>query len=227
LRAAAERIVTLASKLRDLEQRAVVGRAQDFEVALELALHAWATAHAALLNTTVQTYSAGGLWPYRMWSVGGFVGEHSPLGCPNCGVAPTLLRRYTALPASEREQWECVQCTLIQDRPLTPDGPAIHFRLPDQIHVGETATAEFELDNRHGSTLRIGAAIVQVDMLGHGVIARPTTPVELTIPPGQLGVARFELSLPNPPPIAHLYWARALALLDGEWFLASRPVRVG
>lgn len=229
LRAAGERIVTLATKLRDLEQRAVIGRAGDFEVALELALQSWGSAHAAILSAAVQTYSAGGLWPYRMWSVGGFVGEISPLSCPNCGVAPTLLRRYTALPASAREQWECVQCTLIQDRPAAAasENLAIRFRMPKQIRVGETASAELELDNREGSSVRIGAAIVQVDMLGHGVLARPSTPVELTIAPGQRSVASFELSLPNPPPIAHLYWARALALLDGEWFLASRPVEVG
>ncbi|MFV8751439.1 hypothetical protein ACNOYE_12915 [Nannocystaceae bacterium ST9] len=226
LRKAADRIGQLAGKLRGLEQRAIVGRAQDFEVAIELAERGWRDANLGVLRAAIESFAAGGLWPYRMWSVGNFVGESRAERCPYCGLAPTLLRRYFQPPEAAREQWECVQCALIQDRPAEP-GPRLHFHMPDRIALGETVRAEFELDNPRGGQARVGAGMILVDGLAHGVITRPLGELDFTLAPGESFVGRFELALPEPPTIAHLYWARALILLDGEWLLASRPLRVG
>lgn len=224
LQKAAERVLRLGARLTQLERCAVVGEAADFEGALALTERGWVNAHTQLVTRVVEGLSAGGLWPFRLWAFSEFSGDTLSRPCPYCGLQPTLLREYRSWPAGTRQQWECTDCSLIQDQPLhTP--LEVAFELPERLQAGQTAGVELRITNTSEDVIR-GAAIAIVDGLGHGVTHEPSRAQDFELTAGATRRVALRFELREPPPIAHTYWARALLLVDGVWQLSSRPVLV-
>ena len=224
LRDAAERLLRLAGRLAELERRAVVGQASDFEGALGLMQRAWVDAHARLVERAVEGLAAGGLWPFRLWSFSNFSGRMIDEPCPYCGLPTTLLRSYESLPVGARQQWECIDCALIHDHP--PGVPfELEFELTPRLEPGGSLPVELRVTNTGADPLR-GAALAIVDGLGHGVVSEPSRAQSFELAAGERCSLTLRFELRGPPQIAHIYWARVLMLVDGVWQLSSRPLHV-
>ncbi|PRQ00493.1 hypothetical protein [Enhygromyxa salina] len=224
LQKAGERVLRLGARLAELAGCAVVGEAADFEEALALTERGWVSAHAQLVSRAVEGLCAGGLWPFRLWAFSDFSGATDGRPCPYCGLQPTLLRAYRSAPVGTRQQWECNDCSLIQDRPPHTSFE-LEFNLPKRLRAGETAPVELRITNTSDSVIR-GAAIAVVDGLGHGVTHEPSRAQGFELAAGAERHIALRFELPEPPSIAHTYWARALLLVDGVWQLSSRPLLV-
>lgn len=217
---AAERVVKL-NQVLERNEGIAAGNEEDYGAIPVTALALWLGAHSECVED-VLALAHGGLWPYRLWNVGGFRARHDSAPCPACGTRPTLRRSYEAYPALHREQWECLRCDLLSDWPSVASvAPTVRMSVAPSLSAGEATVVELELDNATGKERWLGAGAIVVDGTRHGIISEPRTfPVEVAA--GGSFRASTTLAARDHGAIAHIYRARTLLLLNGLWFLASR-----
>jgi hypothetical protein len=220
---AADRVLRVAKALARAENQAVVGHSEGLGTSYELAVQGWMEAHRAALNAALGI-APSGLWPFRLWTMGAFHNRAVDDPCPYCGVAPTLRRVYDRFPGDLREQWECPACALLQDRP-SQVAPRVDFRLDEVLRPGAPLVADVTIDNNGGTATWMGHGAILVDGYAHGVKASPVS-FEVCVKPGGNAIVTTTLSQQSPSPIHHRYWARCLLLLNGLWFLCTRPLVV-
>jgi hypothetical protein len=166
-----------------------------------------------------------GLWPFKLWSHRDYRSMSVEDVCPYCSCGPTLMRTYESPPGPARVQWECVTCTLIEDRPITPI-PAFELEVPDELVPGRDNNLKLILqapdgDGAQGFTI---AGAILLDHSNHGAHIMPAFAFE--IEPGQTIVEHVRLSFAAPPTIAHRYYVRAILLINGTWVMATRIIKV-
>jgi hypothetical protein len=218
---AADLVLRVAKALDRTTNQAVIGRYDDMPTSCELAVQSWMDAHRTVLNAAMG-FAGSGLWPFRLWSMGAFRNRAIDKACPYCGVAPTLHRIYDRFPADFREQWECSSCCLLHDRPSQP-APTVRFRIDEVLRRSTPLVAEVTIGNEGGRATWMGHGAIFVDGYGHNVTASPVS-FELCVQSGGRITATATLSQQNDAGIHHRYWARSLLLLNGIWFLCTRPI---
>ena len=172
---------------------------------------------AAALEATLSR-SPPSAWPWELWGVQSMGADIDKGSCPVCGRTPTVVRRYVSY--GEPRSWrECLRCAIVSD---PADGVAGQLRLdgPDRLAVGERATATVRLLCTPGA----GACALFVSTYDHGVLITPSTAL---IGGHAGGTVDFQLVLPVRPPVAHIYFLRAVAVVDERWLWASRPLVLG
>lgn len=222
---AARSILGLDYLLHASANRAEAGNAEDYSAMAANATSKWLEASERCVDQVLEL-APRGLWPYQLWNAYDYRGRYIDAPCPACGTTPTLCRSYDAYPVIVREQWECLRCDLLADWPNVPnDPPRIALAVPSTLTGGSEASAEVTVDNELGTTMWAGAGGVVVDTQHHGVITIPKKFKLSLLPHGTL---RFKVRLvaTDPSPVAHVYRAKALLLLNGLWFLASRHILV-
>lgn len=166
-----------------------------------------------------------GLWPFRLWSQSDCQAFMVEDACPHCLAASTLLRVYVSPPAQKRRQRECVNCALIEDRPISPL-PTVALRAPSRMKAGEVSEIEVALNNpltQPNQTFAIAGAVL-LDQRGHGAETPP--PFALELLPGHSHIQKITICLERNVPIRHRYYLRCLLLVNGSWMMAGRIVTV-
>jgi hypothetical protein len=221
LLAAAERIESVAQLIPRIRGTALASNANELQACVTLCRQAWLVGHVTAVAKVASMVEAG-LWPNNLWKG---LSRHRTTRdepCPYCGTAPTLRLNYRSGAVLEREQWECVSCALIEDRPLLPI-PTLRLTMPARIEAGQAVTAELSFSNETELYFAVAGALV-IDRKGHDIHSPP--PFVFELGPGEQRVEAVELRSIGAPGIAHRYYARAPMLINGVWMLATRPITV-
>jgi hypothetical protein len=218
---AARQVVQLDRVVEQFVNGAAAGSPKELRTLVEIAVAEWSEAQVECVRAALEL-APRGLWPTRLWQAGRMRSQPYEIACPHCGLAPTLHRRYFSAPELERAQWECIRCDLIFDEPAGADYPELTFRAPEFLPRHGSASAEITVRHRGKAADMIGAGAIVVDgTMDHPVCSDPAYfPIRLQ--PGGSFNTRVTLSLEGTELIPHFYRVRAILLLNGHWFLASR-----
>jgi hypothetical protein len=195
----------------------------DLRLAARFASDQWVLAHARALDDVVENVAPTGLWPFAMWSVERPRRRIIAQPCPCCGAPQTIELCYETPPAGMRRQIGCFECDLISDLP-TDACCALRLTGPAVLRESELGCAEATVSMFEKGAHAAGAAAVLIDGVGHNTMSNgATTLLRFSGSEPDRVSAQFRV---GPGARFHRYRLRALAVVNGRWLLASRPVMI-
>lgn len=221
--AASDAVVALAEELQRLENKAVLIDGSTVEPVVTQTLKDWVAAQRKCCEDALRR-APGGLWQSALWVSDNYHAHAVSVACVVCGLTPTTERTYDSSPAPARIFSECPRCDIIADKPLLAGFPTITLDAPASVETGKKAVVTLSIRGEANDTW-CGAGMVTLAGQSHGVVVQPDI-----FPIWCVGAStveqKVELSLPEPPPIPHLYRLRVLILLNNHWHWASRFLMV-
>jgi len=187
------------------------------------AISAWCDAQQRCCEGLL-AHAHAGLWPMSLWQAQHVEARAVDSPCVCCGVSPITERVYDSPPGPARVWSECNRCDITLDRPLIAGHPSLELAAPAEIRHGQQCSLKITI-TCEPSSLWCGAGVVAIGAASHGVAANPAT-FQIRCDGTSVFEQQITLSLPEPPPIAHLYRLRVLTLLNNHWLWASRFLQV-
>ena len=143
--------------------------------------------------------------------------------CPVCQTPNAILRSYN-LSVGRRTWLECAHCRIVRDN-SEGEGADVVLSLDSPFELSSNSSCEvlLTIKNANASIPTIGAALIGVDGIGHGIASQPPLhPV--IVGPGEVVSCKTQLISPRRPKTAHQFYLRAIVLLNGRWWWLSRPL---
>jgi hypothetical protein len=218
---AAQQVVRLDRMVQQLRNAATVGSPREVRSLVDIAAAEWRAAQSHCVRAAVEM-APRGLWPNRLWQAIGLRSQSSTEPCPHCGLAPTIRRSYVSAPGLERAQWECMRCDLILDQPTGEGHPGVTLQAPERLPPDGSAEAVVTVTHAGGAGDIIGAGAIVVDGTMDRTVRSTPAHFIVKLRTGERLSAPVKLSLEGCGLTPHFYRVRAILLLNGYWFLASR-----
>ncbi len=221
--AASDAVARLSQELDRLENRAVLIDARTVEPVVAKTLDDWAAAQLSCCQDALGLELVG-MWSMALWGSENHLAHTVSVPCASCGLTPTTERTYDSGSAPARVFSECPRCDIVADKPLVTGFPTITLDSPARVAFGKSACLTLSIRSESSDTW-CGAGMVTLVGSRHGVVVQPDT-FPIWCSGGSAVEQKVELSLPELPPIPHLYRLQVLTLLNNHWHWASRLVMV-
>ncbi|HET9956581.1 MAG TPA: hypothetical protein VFQ61_18895, partial [Polyangiaceae bacterium] len=217
-------VVQCQAHLESLADRAT---AYDFEGYVRSTILDWWAAHRDFLESTL-TQRGQSFWIDNVCSPTGPTSRHSTcFPCAQCGRASVTIRSYDVFPAGARQARECEHCASALDFPEPHRELSMRVAGPDQIRVGDTEQFSALLENASTTSSVWGAVALFLDGFPKGTnVSSSPSIIPFHVPAGGRVSLGSELRVDTPTIPAHWYRAKAIAFLDGHWFLSAKMLRV-
>jgi hypothetical protein len=177
----------------------------------------------AQLSARTLTAIISAAWPYSaahdLWR-GNMVSSSLGETCPLCGNSDGFRRTYKS-GGELRFRKECHTCKITEDSPLVATA-RLQLMAPREFPAGDE---DIIVSIEAVSQAALGAVTAFVSQNGHGIGIRPDF-AAACLQQGDKDAIKFRPHCEAQPNPAQIYFVRAVALLNGQFYWASAPVVV-